>query len=331
MTRLLLCRGMGLCVGYASKLQRLLRPAMIVSLIAGSLAVPAFGQVVVNPGEDFAFVQADSCRSDTIVPNLVKKLARANSTCDAGSRRIKAEVRPIVGPEWVGFQTVQARSFLQNDFEVGAGPQTAGNTVGAWVTYDVDFNGLMVFIGFFSNPTVEVAMTMTDLTQDKVIKGELIWSRDGKGFGVSIPYIPIDFNFGGGHDDHAVTNTFSTVLTRGHAYRLELRLVCSVFSDGGLDVGSECDYMDDFLVGNSGAGVGWTRLAVKVGLDEAEVLQRLAELEQHTHIYLTGRGIGHNNTPAETSPPTDASGQASTPEPPGQKGPGKKPGGNNRR
>lgn len=318
-------RAHGVCAGYAGRLRRLIAPAMIAGLIAGSCAIEAFGQVVINPGSEIEFAQADTCGHDVIVPGPFKTLARAQSACDAGSRRIKAEVRPIESPNWVGLVTTQARSFLQNDFEIGAEPQTAGHTVGAWVTYDVDFNGLMVFIGFFSNPTVELAMTMTDLTQNKEIKGEVIWSRDGSGFGVSIPYIPIDFNFGGGHDNHAVTNTFSTVLTRGHAYRLELKLVCSVFSDGGLDVGSECDYMDDFLGRNSGGGAGWTRLAVKVGLDETEVLQRLIDLEQHTHTYLTGRGVGQNNTAVQTSPPTDTGAQTSTPPPGKQKGQGGKP------
>jgi hypothetical protein len=235
-------------------------------------------QVVIAPGEDFSFSQADSCAADTIVPGALDDFARARSSCDASTRRIRAQVRPIIGPNWVGFQTVQARAFLRNEFTVHADSRTAGNTVGAWVTYDVDFKGLMVFVGFLSNPTVEIAMTLTDVTEGKTIKGEFIWSRDGQGVGVSIPYIPIAINFGGGIDEHAVTNTFATVLTRGHSYLLEMRLICSVFSDGGLDVGSECDYQNNFI-GGSGGGAGWTRLAVKVGLDETEILRRLQSLE----------------------------------------------------
>lgn len=235
-------------------------------------------QVVIAPGEEISFTQADSCIADTIVPGVLDDVARARSFCDASTRRIGAQVRPIAGPNWVGLQTVQARAFLRNEFVVDADSRTAGNTVGAWVTYDVDFKGLMLFIGFFSNPTVEIAITLRDLTEHNTIKGELIWSRDGKGFGVSIPYIPIDFNFGGGLDDHGLTNTFATVLTRGHSYRLDMRLICSVFSDGGLDVGSECDYMNNFIGGSDG-GAGWTRLAVKLGLDEADILRRLQSLE----------------------------------------------------
>lgn len=277
------------------------RAVVMLLLIGLSTPGAALAQVVIAPGETVSFSRADSCVADTIVPNVIQALARANSTCDAVTRQLKAEVRPITGPAFVGLQTIQARAFLRNNFTVHGDAATLGNTAGAWVTYDADFAGLMLFIGFFSNPTVEVAMTLTDLTANKTIKGELIWSRDGSGFGVSIPYVPIDFNFGGGRDNHAVTNTFATVLTRGHSYRLEMRLICSVFSDGGFDVGSECDYMNSFL-GGSGGGARWTRLEVKVGLDEAEVLAKLRALEQHTHTYLTGRGVGHNNTRVRTGP-----------------------------
>ncbi len=47
----------------------------------------------------------------------------------------------------------------------------------------------------------------------------------------------------------------------------------------------------------------WTRLEVKAGIDETEVLEKLEQLATHTHTYLTGAGVGHNNTPAETGPP----------------------------
>ena len=277
-------------------------PFRTVCLVSALAFTAALAEPQLAPGDIIDFSAADSCAAITLVPNVIEELARADSSCDADARRIRAQVRPIVGAGWVGLQSAQAVSYLRNDFHVTAGPETTGHRVAAWVTYDVDFDGLIVFIGLLSRPTVELAMTLTDLTENKVIKGELIWSRDGEGFGVSIPYVPIDFNFGGGIDRHAVTNTFATVLTRGHSYRLELKLACTVFSDGGLDIGSECDYMDGFL-GGDGGGAGWSQLSVKAGLDEREVLDKLERLTNHTHGYLTGAGLGQNNTPAETTPP----------------------------
>lgn len=255
-------------------------------LIAALASMGALAEPELQPGDVIDFASADSCSAITLVPNSIQQLARADGSCDASARRIRAQVRPVVGPGWVGLQSAQAVSSLRNDFHIAAGPETIDNRVAAWVTYEVDFHGLTVFNGQLSTPTVELAMTLTDLTDNKLVKGELIWSRDGDGFGTSTPYIPIEFPFGSGVDQHATTNTFTTVLTRGHTYRLELKLACTVFSEGGLDIGTECDFMDGF-VGGGGGGAGWSKLSVKVGLDEAEVLERLQRLEEHP-----GRGRG---------------------------------------
>ena len=291
-----------------------LRCLILLALLLWFGVSPSAAQQTVSPGGSLDFLTADSCATHLEVPNSVDALARAHASCDAGQRALRAEVRPLTGPQWVGLRTVRASATMWNDFEVLGDSDTLGNTVGAWVSYDAQWNGMILFVGFFSPPTVELAIRLRDLTDDKAINGEIIWGRDGQGAGVSIPYIPFDLNLGGGVDNQGVSNTFSAVLTRGHTYRLEMVLTCAVFSDGGLDIGSECDYMNGFLVG-SGGGAGWSKLAVKVGLDEVEVLQKLEELARHTHVYLTGKGVGHNNTPAETSEPVEGSVVAPVPEP----------------
>jgi hypothetical protein len=285
-------------------------------------AFPCAALESVAPGETVEFLAADDCDTDLEIPNSVEDLAGADASCSAGNRRLRAEVKPIAGAQWVGLRTVRATARVWNDFEVSGDPETLGNTVGAWINYDINWNGRVLFIGFFSPPTVELAVRLRDLTDSKVIKGELVWGRDGNGAGISIPYIPFDLNLGGGVDNETVSNTLATVLTRGHKYRLEVVLTCAVFSDGGLDIGSECDYMNDFGPLGTGGGAGWSRLAVKVGMDEREVLNRLEELTHHTHIYLTGKGVGHNNTEASTSEPVEGA-ESSEPTRPG-KGGGKK-------
>ena len=299
-----------------------MRGAMVAGMLLAMGLTASFAAETVAPGGTVDFLAADGCATDLEVPNAVEALAGADASCSAGGRRLRAQVRPIIGPQWVGLRTVRATARMWNDFEVLGDAKTLGNTVGAWITYDAAWNGRVLFVGFFSPPAVELSLRLRDLDDAKDIKGELIWGRDGDGAGISIPYIPFDLNLGGGMDNQGVSNTFAAVLTRGHRYRLEMSLTCSVFSDGGLDVGSECDYMDNFLIGNSGGGAGWSKLAVKVGLDEEETLNRLDELSRHTHIYLTGKGVGHNNTEAATSEPVEGE-ESSEPSRRGRRG-GKK-------
>jgi len=293
------------------------RPFPVATLLSFACFValslqPAVALENVSPGGTVNFQTADGCSTVLRIPNAVESLARTHADCDASQRLLKAETRPINGAYWIGLQTVSATAVLRNDFTLLDDAQTTGDTVGAWISYDAHWNGSMLFVGFFSPPTVEFAIRLRDVTDgNKVIKSELIWGRDGKGAGISVPYIPFDLNLGGGVDSNRVLDTFPAVLTRGHTYRIEMLLTCSVFSDGGLDVGSECDYMDDYLVVNHNGGAGWSALSVKVGLDEMEVQRKLDALANHTHNYLTGRGAGHNNTTATTSAPLD-SGSGST-------------------
>ncbi|HEX2896627.1 MAG TPA: T9SS type A sorting domain-containing protein, partial [candidate division Zixibacteria bacterium] len=49
-------------------------------------------------------------------------------------------------------------------------------------------------------------------------------------------------------------------------------------------------------------GVKWSDLSLTVGTDPFQAVDSLRELlEIHTHTYLTGKGVGHNNTEATTS------------------------------
>jgi hypothetical protein len=82
-----------------------------------------------------------------------------------------------LGPDVVGFQTIRAFATITNDFEVSAEPGTEGNTVAAWITYDVDWDGRILLIGFLSKPSVEIAIQLFDLTESgKAIEGETIWA-----------------------------------------------------------------------------------------------------------------------------------------------------------
>jgi len=105
------------------------------------------------------------------------------------------------------------------------------------------------------------------------------------------------------NDEGLKVDTFSAVLRRGHSYRLTVRLTVSVGIITTVAAVGRCDYMDA-IVGDP-RGVQLNSLFVKVGLDEREVLRLLNEFQDHRHTYLTGRGTGHNNVEAVSSPPIE--------------------------
>ena len=99
------------------------------------------------------------------------------------------------------------------------------------------------------------------------------------------------------NDTGTKAGTIPAVLKRGHVYRLTLRMESTVFLVSPPLSGStvESNY--------NGEGFQLNKLAVKLGLDDKELVERLVEIENHRHVYLTGRGEGHNNVEAVSSSP----------------------------
>jgi hypothetical protein len=100
-------------------------------------------------------------------------------------------------------------------------------------------------------------------------------------------------------------------LQRGHAYQVQVRANGSAV--GGAAAAAASDFLD------SDGGIVVTDISVSAGLDpfaqseaQQEEIDQLREdldtlrtdFDTHTHTYLTGRGVGHNNTEATTTPPT---------------------------
>jgi hypothetical protein len=159
---------------------------------------------------------------------------------------------------------------------------------------------------------VEASLEVTDTTDGVLIAAETVVNEtiaDGK--------IPVA--------EKSVV-AMSLPLNRGHSYRVSLILEAgAVAGVGGVgDVGSA---LSDFLDTAS-----WSDLSVTAGVDPfaliviidarldqletgleelegtvAELEETVAELREdfdnHSHTYLTGRGVGHNNTEAETGTP----------------------------
>lgn len=101
----------------------------------------------------------------------------------------------------------------------------------------------------------------------------------------------------------------STLVEVGVSYNLELEVEVNVahlatpgVGPTGADVGSD----------GLSPVMNWSRMQIAVGTDPRDLVADLQrqidelreDLENHTHVYLTGRGLGHNNTEAVSSPAT---------------------------
>jgi hypothetical protein len=201
-----------------------------------------------------------------------------------------------------------------------------GALVGSFLTTVVSVSGILSALGPEALASVEASLRVTDTTDDVLIAAETVVNdkiADGK--------IPVA--------EKSVV-AMSLPLNRGHSYRVSLILKAAAVGSVG-DVGSA---LSDFLDTAS-----WSDLSVTAGVDPFALIviidARLDQLESdvdaleeqvdgieedldeltgtveelredfdnHSHTYLTGRGQGHNNTEATTTPPTGGDG----PEPNG--------------
>jgi hypothetical protein len=266
-------------------------PLVCLLLLLISSVPYAQAQVNIAPGSEFTLTQNPANGgSATDNGNILFTLVSNFST---SAKTIKAEVS---GGLSIG--TGEARSQIFYEFDVGESPGTTNNTVGAWISYSVDWQGFQLILSTLgSNASVNVDLILRDMTEGRNLHVEPIHALDLKTHSYKIITAGFDHN-----DSGTKVNTFPAVLKRGHTYRLTLRLSSTLFVIIPSASLSICDYMDG-LAGGGDGGVQLNSLYVKAGLDEKEILQRLDSFQNHRHIYLTGIGAGHNNTQAASSTP----------------------------
>jgi len=271
-----------------------------VLVILSDISINA--QIILAPGEENTFTDQNASGGDA--GNNGNILFTLNSAYDVNTKIVKAEASGIA----VG--KGEAYASIYYDFQISETPETHNNTVGAWISYYIYWYGYQeILASLGSNSYVNVELILRDLTLGQVIKTVTVHDLDLKTF--SFKVITGGFKL---HDFDDQTNILSVMFIRGHSYRLGVHLTSTLFITIPSSLISICDYMDGFLGGGDG-GVYLSKLFVKVGLDEKETLQKLAQLDSlesridtleykldhHHHIYLTGRGVGQNNTEANTT------------------------------
>lgn len=246
------------------------------------------GQVTIHPGTFYTLSQlpADGGAAGDNGNTSFELISSFN----IGTRTIRALARSRINP-LAGTGISSSRIFYE--FVVGSTPETTGDTVSSVISYLVDWDGHQAILtGGISNSLIVSEITLRDMTAGENIHVEKIHELDLETHRFKT------VQFGRNFDDTGTKpGNFPAILKRGHIYRLTLRMESTVFLIAPPLSGSivECNYNEE--------GFRWEKLAVKVGLDERELLQRLENFENHRHVYLTGRGEGHNNTEAISSSP----------------------------
>jgi len=262
-------------------------PVLLIAFFIVS-AQYAAGQVTIHPGTHHTLSQvaADGGASGDNGNSAFELISSFN----AGTKTIRALARSRVN-ELAG--TGIASSRIYYEFQVGSTPETAGNAVSSMITYSVDWGGRQVIVtGGISNALIEGEMLLRDMTAGEDLYAETIHEFDLES--QRVKNVLFGFNF---NDSGTKSGTIPAVLKRGHVYRLTLRMTSTVFLVSPPLSGSivESNYNSE--------GFQLNKLAVKLGLDDRELVERLVEIENHRHVYLTGRGEGHNNVEAVSSSP----------------------------
>ncbi|MFO7524840.1 MAG: T9SS type A sorting domain-containing protein [Ignavibacteriaceae bacterium] len=257
-------------------------------------------QVTLNPGADYMFSD-NPANSGSSGDNGNLSFTYLNDY-NLATKKLRAAVDGSV----TSFGTGESVSSINYDFQISQTAGTNDNTVAALISYDASWQGFQLMLAIaLSNSSVSVEMNLRDMTEGKLIYKDIIHELDLKTHSIKFVSIGLEYNDAGSR-----RNIFPAVLKRGHSYRLTLRLAATLqkYLATAAEV-SSCNY---FALNR---GVELNELSIKVGLDEKETLQKLAKidslenkidtleykLDNHYHTYLTGRGVGHNNTEAQTT------------------------------
>ena len=279
---------------------------LFTSLLIFFSGISIYAQIVVAPGEEKLFTSLQATGGET--GNNGNVSFNMDGSFDLASKTLKAQSNsyPLVS---VG--RGEAYSLIYYDFQVSATSGTENNTIGALIDYSVFWKGYQeIFSTILSNAIVKIEIIIKDQTVNKLLVDETVHNLDVKTYSF-LDVIAVGFTL---NDTDTKVNTIPAILTRGHSYRIHLKLSTTLLIVGISQPLAFCDYMDGFTGGGDGR-VELNRLYVKVGLDEKETLEKLAKLDSletridsleykldhHYHIYLTGRGVGHNNTEANTT------------------------------
>jgi len=280
--------------------------AAALSPILFALPVAALAAVDIDPGTTASDLAADG-------GNTIEECAdTADETCTVVINAAGNEVGALVDVTQDGAGTASGEVFT--DFSITGNGD--GALVGSFLSAIVDVSGVLSGLGPETLASVKASLEVTDTTASVLVAAETIVDDS-----IADGTIPIS-------GTHAVVAPLP--LTRGHSYRISLVLTARAAGSASAAAGALSDFVNT---------ASWSDLSVTAGRDPfasiaeldarvtqletdvdvleervddiAEDLEQLTEtvaelredFDNHSHTYLTGRGVGHNNTEATTTTP----------------------------
>jgi hypothetical protein len=286
----------------ATPLPRLGLTLALVVLLATLLPVGAIAQLppTLNPGDRYQFLGADV--DADIGPGcdgIVNGCGVDYGDLGANSPRMYVSSVVNVG---VGGTTRSATGRLAHWFSVSPGP---GRRIGAKLIGFVKWRGwLQADIGAYDNTSSSlIGVSIYDVTTGTrhLVANQRVQTNSVSGTISDLPVPNFVRDIGSGGFDLAVD------LERGHDYMAAVEATCTSTSGliGFFAASSYSTYGHGHTALNDGY-VEQTSMAITLEPDYLAAVDSLREeFQHHTHNYLTGRGVGQNNTQAVTSTPID--------------------------
>jgi outer membrane murein-binding lipoprotein Lpp len=282
------------------------RAAVALTLLA--LPLTAHAAVEIDPGGTASDLAAEG-------GNILEECATtATETCTVSINAAGNEVAALVAAEADGAGAASGEVFT--DFSISVDSEAP--LLGSVVSGQVDVDGLLEALEADAMASVDVSLQVMDMTAGVLVGAQTVVSH-----AVVNGSLPVSRS-------NAVV--IPLPLTRGHDYRISLVIAAEAAGSVSTATGALSDFAST---------ASWSGLSVTAGQDPFEAIAALAgrvsdlesdvadlesdvdqiatelqdltliveelseDFESHTHTYLTGKGVGHNNTEATTTPPSD--------------------------
>jgi len=291
----------------------------VITTIVWCVPVAAYAQEVLDSGARHDLVPSDfDCVADFTDPAPGTSAASADCENSSAEGVANVDVRTAV-PGTFAAREVDARSAFEFTFRVAS---VVGATTESFVPIHVEVP--INWAGFlfndalsagFGSAEINMALKLVDrddLNSTVEQKVFLTASHNGVQGCVTVPTSKIAAGvmvvkcalLTGNRFQGGGSVSLSAVVEVGRTYGIVLEV----------EAGARKTASTTLAAQSAGSGLQnprsltWRRMTVEIGTDPAVVVMGLQEqidelrsdLENHAHLYLTGRGTGHNNTQAET-------------------------------